>query len=301
MPHTRCIDEFTWDGNRKILTPNELRIPGLDVFGHCIFERALQPLLPHWHGNTYEFSIVTKGHQIYYDGQKDYSLTGGNVFISYPYAEHSSSDLPDEKKELFWFRLDMDVRENFMGLARPYGDVLYNEIQKLTSPVLKLNADPRSVLSKSFSYFSRQTDYARFMGQTLLLHVIQQIIESERSQISSEISEKIQTAAQYVRDNVYETIELETMAQLSGLSLPRFKQRFTKEMGMPPREYINLIKIDKAKELLLQPGKSVTDVAFELGFSSSTYFTVVFKRVAQNSPTAYVRSHRFESQTEFLP
>ncbi len=292
MPHARYVDEFTWDGNRKILTPNELRVPGLDVFGYCIFERATQPLLTHWHGNTYEFSIVTKGHQIYHDGQKGYSLTGGTVFISYPYAEHSSGDLPDEKKELFWFRLDMDVRENFMGLAPPYGEVLYTEIQKLTSPVMKLNTDIRSILSRSFVYFSRQTDYSRFMGQTLLLHVIHQIIESEKDQISSAVSEKILTAAQYIQDNVYEVIELESLAQLSGLSLPRFKQRFTKEMGMPPREYINLIKINKAKELLLEPGKSVTDVAFQLGFSSSTYFTVVFKRVALNSPTAYVRSCR---------
>ena len=185
MPHARYVDEFTWDGNRKILTPNELRVPGLDVFGYCIFERATQPLLTHWHGNTYE-----------------YSLTGGTVFISYPYAEHSSGDLPDEKKELFWFRLDMDVRENFMGLAPPYGEVLYTEIQKLTSPVMKLNTDIRSILSRSFVYFSRQTDYSRFMGQTLLLHVIHQIIESEKDQISSAVSEKILTAAQYIQDNV---------------------------------------------------------------------------------------------------
>lgn len=27
MPHARYVDEFTWDGNRKILTPNELRVP----------------------------------------------------------------------------------------------------------------------------------------------------------------------------------------------------------------------------------------------------------------------------------
>ena len=55
---------------------------------------------------------------------------------------------------------------------------------------------------------------------------------------------------------------------------------------MTPREYINQLKIREAKKLLKE-GRSVTEVALELGFSSSNYFAVLFKKITLYTPTEY--------------
>ena len=60
------------------------------------------------------------------------------------------------------------------------------------------------------------------------------------------------------------------------------------QMGTNPRSFINYHKIEAAKKLLLD-GQSVTDTAMELSFSSSNYFSAVFRRYTSLSPTEYVK------------
>ena len=61
------------------------------------------------------------------------------------------------------------------------------------------------------------------------------------------------------------------------------------EMGTSPRDFVNFHKVEAAKNLLLE-GHSVTDVAMELSFSSSNYFSSVFRRYTSFSPTQYAQS-----------
>ena len=55
---------------------------------------------------------------------------------------------------------------------------------------------------------------------------------------------------------------------------------------MTPREYINQLKIREAKRML-QKGESITRTAQELGFGSSQYFAVVFKKITLYTPSEY--------------
>ena len=55
---------------------------------------------------------------------------------------------------------------------------------------------------------------------------------------------------------------------------------------MTPREYINQLKIREAKRMLRE-NQSVTRVALDLGFGSSNYFAVLFKKITLYSPSQY--------------
>lgn len=62
-----------------------------------------------------------------------------------------------------------------------------------------------------------------------------------------------------------------------------FARRFAELAGLTPQSYRNACRIRKACRLL-DAGKSVTDVAFALGFCSTSYFTTVFKRETGETP-----------------
>jgi len=81
---------------------------------------------------------------------------------------------------------------------------------------------------------------------------------------------------------------MEQLARIANMSVSSFKQKFKSQMGLPPREYINAERI-RAAGAMLQEGFSVVDTAMELGFSSSNYFAVVFRRHQGCSPREYVR------------
>ena len=86
-------------------------------------------------------------------------------------------------------------------------------------------------------------------------------------------------------------LPLEELAALAGLSLSQFKLNFKKELGTSPRHFISQKKIDCAKKLLPE-GCTVTETAMRLGFSSSNYFSGVFKKFVFLTPPEYIREKK---------
>ncbi|MFN2243397.1 MAG: helix-turn-helix transcriptional regulator, partial [Anaerolineae bacterium] len=62
---------------------------------------------------------------------------------------------------------------------------------------------------------------------------------------------------------------------------------FRKELGVTPIAYLNRYRVHQAKQLLSDTSKSITEIALEVGFSDSGYFSRVFRREVGLSPEAY--------------
>lgn len=92
-------------------------------------------------------------------------------------------------------------------------------------------------------------------------------------------------------DHITSEISLEELASIANLSCCQYKQKFKKQLGISPRHYINQQKIENAKILLME-GMSVTDVAMMLGFSTSGYFSTVFKKYTLYTHTTILRQKR---------
>ncbi len=75
------------------------------------------------------------------------------------------------------------------------------------------------------------------------------------------------------------------LAQVARLSESRCKTRFKREIGVPPAEFWLRKKIERA--IVLLKNHNVTEVAYELGFSSSQYFATVFKRYTLVNPSQF--------------
>jgi AraC family transcriptional regulator len=69
-----------------------------------------------------------------------------------------------------------------------------------------------------------------------------------------------------------------------------FCRAFKRSVGMPPHQYHTLRRIERAKPLLAQTARSVTDVGFAVGFNQTSSFTAAFHRITGHTPTAYQRS-----------
>ena len=63
--------------------------------------------------------------------------------------------------------------------------------------------------------------------------------------------------------------------------------RLKKETGKTTTEHLHLYLIDVAKNILLQPNKTVSEVAYELGFEYPPYFSRLFKKKEGISPSEY--------------
>ena len=103
--------------------------------------------------------------------------------------------------------------------------------------------------------------------------------------------ERFQSIDDFILKNIERSIFVDELATLIDLSTPYFKDWFKKNKGIPPKEYINRKKIEKAKtDLLIK--KSITQVAYDLGFGSSQYFATVFKKYSGTTPKSYITAKR---------
>lgn len=93
----------------------------------------------------------------------------------------------------------------------------------------------------------------------------------------------------YMQAHLQETISLDTLATVAGLSTYHFCRMFKQSTGMPPHRYLAQLRIDRAGQLLLQTGTPIGDIAFDMGFSSSSQFSHFFRKQVGCTPQEYRR------------
>ncbi len=110
--------------------------------------------------------------------------------------------------------------------------------------------------------------------------------------IPQKIHPGIEAARKYMESNYDKTLSFPFIAQLASLDKHYFCKTFKKQTGKTYSEYINILRIGKAKGLLLERRKfSIIQIAISVGFNDHTYFDRVFTRIEGLSPSAYRKKH----------
>lgn len=97
---------------------------------------------------------------------------------------------------------------------------------------------------------------------------------------------------QYLHLHYRDAIKLNEVAQYIGINDSYLCKLFKKEMGKNFTNYLNEIRIQKAKELLLESNEPIYAIAELVGYNSESYFSRTFKKLENMSPKAYRRSHK---------
>lgn len=105
-------------------------------------------------------------------------------------------------------------------------------------------------------------------------------------------SDSLSMAIAWMHDNAERISSIDEVAARACMSKSSFYRHFKTEMGQSPLEYLNEIRIKKAKTMLLQPGTQVGDVSFAFGYSSVSHFIRTFKKETGVTPKQYVMSRR---------
>ncbi len=91
----------------------------------------------------------------------------------------------------------------------------------------------------------------------------------------------------YIGDHIGDELGIDMLTRVSGWSSSRLYALFRQYTGQSPNDYIQSVRCDRARELLSGGTESVTAIAFQLGFSSSQYFSRVFSKYTGITPSVY--------------
>ena len=95
----------------------------------------------------------------------------------------------------------------------------------------------------------------------------------------------------YMSETMEQFMTVADYANHFNLSASRFAHFFREAVGQTPLDYLNMLRIDKAKSYLRHTNLSISEISVELGFSSLNYFSRVFKKRVGMTPSEYVQRH----------
>jgi len=101
-----------------------------------------------------------------------------------------------------------------------------------------------------------------------------------------------QRAIEYVDAHLSEDISLAALAAEAGFSPHHFGKAFKASLGMPPCQYVTRARLRQAMGMLLNSDRTITEIAYEVGFPSHSHFCAMFKKQTGMTPSQY-RKNRF--------
>jgi AraC-like DNA-binding protein len=111
-------------------------------------------------------------------------------------------------------------------------------------------------------------------------------------------SKKFNEILNYLENNFYKEIKVETLASMANMSYRRFTEYFKKATNQTLVEYVLNLRVEYAKRLLIET-ENVIYSAFEAGFNDVTHFYRVFKKSTGTSPKQFINSARIDEINSF--
>lgn len=147
-------------------------------------------------------------------------------------------------------------------------------------------------------YFGTQVVSAKKLeSATMLLKIFAEHLAMKSNQIAVQTQNTeppvITRAKRFIQENQDEELSLGRVAKAVNTSTFYFCKLFKRATGLHFTEYVSRSRIEKAKNLLLNPNLRISEIAFAVGFQSLTHFNRVFKKVLGESPTEF--RHRLPS------
>ncbi|MEO5961182.1 MAG: PocR ligand-binding domain-containing protein [Opitutaceae bacterium] len=165
------------------------------------------------------------------------------------------------------------------------------EFKKATRELLQLGVEVDLKRLEEAYFQTRVITKKQYESILRLLAIFAQHLAAVSNQVmvrgESEGSPAIVRARALIAERHTEELSLTEVARTVNMSAFYFCKSFKKTTGMTFTDYLARVRVEKVKNILLNPHKRVSEAAFDAGFQSLSQFNRVFRRISGESPTIY--------------
>jgi len=252
---------------------------------------------PHAHEFT-ELVIVIGGKCLHVSGSDSWELTAGDVFVINADREHEYRNLENLKLVNILFQPDQ-LKMRLLDLASVAG---YHALFTL-EPSRKPRQPARSRMHLGSRELSQVLELADrleaelaarepgfgFMANATFMQLIGQLSRFYGNNPSPDGKAllRVGEAISHLERNIHNEVNLDELASIAHMSSRSFLRVFRSATGTSPLAWMLGQRINRACMMLRHTDKPVTEIAFDVGFNDSNYFTRQFKKATGFSPREY--------------
>ncbi|MBG9390489.1 AraC family transcriptional regulator [Caenimonas aquaedulcis] len=259
-------------------------------FGRVTLNLTSRTLVEHAHS---EFNFIFKvggGDTAFRVAGADYTLSDDSVILINPWESHAKLASVDGATLALTALVNPPWLFQAANVPATSGVKLFPQaLGKLTPGVQE--AALRIAMSMT------ATDVDAGEPETLLRELVQQVVvcfadpELARRSLFSGVAmdARVMRATRYMREKAMDNPGLDDIAREVGLSRSRFFEQFKNCLGVSPQQYLDWQRMALATRMLSQPGSTVADVSFQLGFSAPSHFARFFSQHIGLPPSDFKR------------
>ena len=232
--------------------------------------------------DSYQLIYITEGSGTYYtDPDHSIPLRRGDVFFLKPHVWHSY--FPDKRTGWteYWIgfkgiNIDNRFKNNFFNMNQVVYRVGYREdIVELYEKAIDIAGTEKA------SYQQYLAGIANLI-LGIMMYSDKNILFQENEAYS-----RINRAKLIIRENLTTGISLEDIASEINISYSYFRKLFKEYTGLSPANYIQEMKIERAKNMLMTSELSIKEIAYILNFDSASHFSIAFRSRTGKTPSEY--------------
>ncbi|HZY82112.1 MAG TPA: AraC family transcriptional regulator [Cyclobacteriaceae bacterium] len=112
-------------------------------------------------------------------------------------------------------------------------------------------------------------------------------LDTAKVSTREEIIRRLHLATDHIYSNYQSDISLEDLSKISMLSKFHFLRAFQQAFGSSPHKFLNMVRLEKAKRLLTNPGLTITDISKAVGVTDPSSFSRMFRKETGVYPTVF--------------
>lgn len=227
---------------------------------------------------SYYLGYIIEGSLIVISDGESFEVNVGElIFIEKNKDFHSRS----RKLPFSFISIEFDI----------YEDKFYNfEFKRLFK--LRNPEKFQSYMEEIYIAWNDNRTGANLRQKSLMYRIFDCILNEYSTDDQSYEMKKIKKAVDYMDKNYFcRYTDIEELADMCEISASSFTRMFKKIYNTTPTKYMNFLRIERAKQLLYETDMQITAISETCGFSSTYYFSRLFKQTTGESPLKYRQKH----------
>lgn len=272
----------------EVIKPDELLEVKLFAFKADSYERIIAP---HWHASV-EILFCLEGQLMVHTEMNQYLLEEGDLILLNSNVVHATNS--PTKNHILVIQLPL----NFMQKVT---ENHYNQqyLFKLNSVKEPIREELKSCLAKLIVEAQDETTEGRLATKIdvyqlllILLNNHKQPLDDQKRLKSVENQKKLNEIVNYIKGNYQNALSLTEVATYFNYSRTYFSKFFKKNMGTNFSDYLSLVRLEHAQNLLINSEWTILDIALSSGFNNVRTFFGAFEKYHQMSPSEFRKKRK---------
>lgn len=253
---------------------------------------------------VFDLLVVTKGQLFMGEDSHSFNVSEGCALILYPDRHHYSTSPCDEVTDFFWLHFIAAKGWQDLAISKPCyyedkaamdsGNFLSETPFGITLPKYCKLSNPETVellCSKINSSENESIYFSEWQRQMLFQQLLQELSNHMHLDTSLPVFAVAEKAAIYLRKNYAKKVTYEELGYALSFHPNHIARCMIQAFGCTPIEYLNKIRIDQAKILLISTDWSIDRISESSGFAQSAYFSRTFKKLEKLTPNQFRKQY----------